>query len=221
MIKLRHITALVVHCTASRCTSTLSPAALEAEHVRRKFNGCGYHYYVTKDGRVHPMRSPELAGAHVSGHNTDTIGIAYEGGLDASGAAADTRTAAQRRSLAALLRVLLLVYPDARICGHRDYSPDLNGNGAIEPNEYIKMCPCFNATDEYSGLTDEQPDGPATTPPQPSEPVAAPDEAPTFAAEPLNKEVIMKPFWKNTLKVLRVIGKILTWLAGQSGEKKQ
>lgn len=220
-MKLRPITALVVHCTASRCTSTLTPAALEAEHIARKFNGCGYHYYVTQDGRIYPMRNPEIAGAHVSGHNADTIGIAYEGGLNAGGSAADTRTAAQRRSLAALLRVLLLIYPGARICGHRDYSPDLNGDGIIEPNEYIKMCPCFNAAEEYAALLDEKTDETAATSPQPSEPVTAPDEAPTFAGEPLNKEVIMKPFWKNTLKVLKVIGKILTWLAGQSGEKKQ
>jgi hypothetical protein len=30
------------------------------------------------------------------------------------------------------------------VCGHRDLSPDLNGNGEIEPEEWIKQCPCFD-----------------------------------------------------------------------------
>ena len=34
---------------------------------------------------------------------------------------------------------------EGRLCGHRDLSPDLNGNGEIEPEEWIKECPCFDA----------------------------------------------------------------------------
>lgn len=30
----------------------------------------------------------------------------------------------------------------------------------------------------------------------------------------IKKEVIMKPFWRNTLRVLKVIGKIFVWLTG-------
>lgn len=30
------------------------------------------------------------------------------------------------------------------VIGHRDTSPDLNGNGRIDPQEYIKACPCFD-----------------------------------------------------------------------------
>ena len=44
------------------------------------------------------------------------------------------------------------VYPDSKICGHRDLSPDLDGDGEIEPNEWIKMCPCFNAKKEYENI---------------------------------------------------------------------
>ena len=33
--------------------------------------------------------------------------------------------------------------------GHRDLSPDLNGNGEIEPEEWIKACPCFNAETDW------------------------------------------------------------------------
>ena len=41
--------------------------------------------------------------------------------------------------------LLLRDYPGSRLCGHRDLSPDLNGNGEIEPEEWIKECPCFDA----------------------------------------------------------------------------
>ena len=39
-----------------------------------------------------------------------------------------------------------------RVCGHRDLSPDLNGNGEIEPEEWIKQCPCFEVAKEFKEL---------------------------------------------------------------------
>lgn len=151
---MRKITLIVVHCTASRCTGTLTPAALDTEHRRRGFTGCGYHYYITRDGEIHPMRAVPKIGAHAKGFNSYSIGIAYEGGLDAAGQPADTRTAEQKKSLISLLRHLKETYPDITdIVGHRDLSPDLNHNGKIEPNEWIKICPCFDASAEYGQST--------------------------------------------------------------------
>ena len=44
-----------------------------------------------------------------------------------------------------LITELQQQYPAIRyVIGHRDTSPDLNGNGHIEPEEYIKACPCFD-----------------------------------------------------------------------------
>ena len=58
----------------------------------------------------------------------------------------------KKQSLETLLRFLLLTYRGAKICGHRDLSPDLNHNGTIEPCEYIKQCPCFCVSVEYGYL---------------------------------------------------------------------
>ena len=88
-------------------------------------------------------RPIEKIGAHVRGFNLNSLGICYEGGLDCQGKAKDTRTEAQKQSLKALVGKLLKDYPGSRVCGHRDLSPDLNGNGEIEPEEWIKECPCF------------------------------------------------------------------------------
>lgn len=150
---MRNITLLVVHCTASSSNSHLTPDSLDRIHRLRGFSQCGYHYYITREGTVHPMRPIHRIGAHARGFNAASIGIAYEGGLDPSGRPADTRTEAQRNSLRSLLRTLKRTYPEARICGHRDLSPDRNGNGTIEPVEWLKQCPCFDATAEYSDIT--------------------------------------------------------------------
>lgn len=59
------------------------------------------------------------------------------------GRPADTRTSEQKASLRLLVHQLQEAFPGCRVCGHRDLSPDLNGNGEIEPEEWVKMCPCF------------------------------------------------------------------------------
>ena len=35
------------------------------------------------------------------------------------------------------------------VLGHRDTSPDLDGDGIVEPEEWTKMCPCFDVRSEY------------------------------------------------------------------------
>jgi len=51
-----------------------------------------------------------------------------------------------------LILALLRDYPGCRVCGHRDLSPDLNGNGEIEPEEWIKACPCFEVKEFCSKM---------------------------------------------------------------------
>ena len=150
---MRKIKLNVVHCTAKRPNSNLTPEALTRIHKERGFSDCGYHYYIRRDGTVHQMRDVTKMGAHAKGYNANSIGVAYEGGLLLDGSAADTRTNEQKKALELTLLDLLKKYPGSRIVGHRHLSPDLNGNGVIEPNEYIKQCPCFNAEKEYKNLT--------------------------------------------------------------------
>ena len=129
---MRKITHIIIHCTATRADRSFSVQSLEASHKARGFITIGYHYYITRDGQVHPCRPESMVGAHARHHNAHSIGICYVGGLDARGIPADTRTDAQKRSMAALLRSLRLDYPDACITGHRDL-PGVK-----------KACPCFD-----------------------------------------------------------------------------
>ena len=62
-------------------------------------------------------------------------------------AARQKRTPQQKSSLRTLVRVLLKEYPSVRrVCGHRDLSPDRDGDGLVEPHEWVKMCPCFDVS---------------------------------------------------------------------------
>lgn len=144
----RRIDLIVIHCTATRESGCLTEKMLDDYHRSLGYNGCGYHFYVRRDGNIIPMRAVEKIGAHVSGYNTHSIGIAYEGGLDAHGNPKDTRTVLQRRSLQVLVASLLVEFPGARVVGHRDLSPDRNGDGRITPDEWVKECPCFDVETE-------------------------------------------------------------------------
>lgn len=53
---MRKIDLIVIHCTATRIGCPLSPEALDRMHRQRGFNGCGYHYYVRRDGMICSMR---------------------------------------------------------------------------------------------------------------------------------------------------------------------
>lgn len=145
---MRNINLIVVHCSATREGYELTPEALEASHLSRGFRCTGYHYYIRRNGRTLCTRPVEWEGAHVHGHNKHSIGICYEGGLTADGHPADTRTKAQRKALYVLVQRLRAIYPGSRVCGHRDLSPDQNGDGIVEPEEWIKVCPCFDVATE-------------------------------------------------------------------------
>ena len=57
------------------------------------------------------MRPEQDIGAHCYGHNRESIGVCYEGGVDENGKAADTRTAQQSIAMHELVRQLWTRYP--------------------------------------------------------------------------------------------------------------
>lgn len=155
----RRIDYIAVHCTATPEGRDYTVEQIRRDHLKRGFSDVGYHYIVYRDGTVHLGRDVNIAGAHVSGHNPYSIGIAYVGGLENDPRKAykdldakDTRTDAQKASLQSLLMDLRKLYTKATIQGHRDFSPDLNHNGTIEPSEWIKDCPSFDAKRAYRNI---------------------------------------------------------------------
>lgn len=141
---MRRIDLIVIHCTGTRENHALSSEALDAYHRSLGYDECGYHFYIRSDGRLYSMRALDRVGAHALGYNSHSIGIAYEGGLDSLGNAKDTRTLMQRISLQTLVATLLRSFPGAEVVGHRDLSPDQDGNGVVDSHEWVKSCPCFD-----------------------------------------------------------------------------
>jgi N-acetyl-anhydromuramyl-L-alanine amidase AmpD len=152
---MRHIDRIVIHCTATREGRAYRIEDIDRDHRARGFGAgasrpCGYHYVIYADGSVHAGRREDEVGAHAAGFNTTSIGIVYVGGLDGSGHPKDTRTPAQKVALARLVHDIATRHRigAAKIQGHRDLSPDTNGNGRADPAEWVKACPSFEVSGE-------------------------------------------------------------------------
>lgn len=149
---MRKIERIFVHCTAS-LQEGYTDEKLMAEFKRKGWKAPGYHYVVRPDGSVFNMYPISKISNGVAGYNATAINVAYVGGIDKEHPKGiDNRTKEQKESLRALLTVLQADFPDAIILGHRDISPDKDGNGVIDPWEYIKACPCFDALKEYASI---------------------------------------------------------------------
>ena len=151
------IDAIVIHCSATRAGQDVHASDIDKWHKERGFAMIGYNYVITLDGKVEVGRPLNRDGAHcntagVSGkaYNKHSSGICYVGGLNHLGKPADTRTYQQKRALVNLVYRLMEEYPAIKeVIGHRDASPDTNGDGTVTPNELIKQCPCFDVRAEF------------------------------------------------------------------------
>ena len=76
--------------------------------------------------------------------DSTTLVRSVEGGLDAHGLPADTRTPRQTERLANLFRRLLTLFPHARLVGHRDL-----------PGTRPKHCPCLDTRGVFGYLEEE------------------------------------------------------------------
>ena len=137
---MRAITLIVIHCSAVKPDQLSSAAQIDSWHRQRGYHlGIGYHYVIRRNGDIEPGRPEWMVGAHCLNHNKYSIGVCYEGGLDARGQPADTRTAEQKSAMRNLLKDLHKRHPRAVIVGHRDLSHD-------------RDCPCFDAVSEFADL---------------------------------------------------------------------
>ena len=125
---------LVLHCSATRCNQDYSVEQLRRDHKARGFYDIGYHFYIRKDGTITQHRKLLEVGAHTRPYNRCSIGICYEGGLDEKGKPCKTMTAEPETSLIDIFRTLKILFPKAKIVGHRDL-----------PGTTPKECPCLDA----------------------------------------------------------------------------
>ena len=123
------ITKIIIHCSATPEGKHFTVEDIRRWHTLpvakggRGWKDIGYHYVVYLDGSIHPGRPEGLIGAHCAGHNADSIGVCYIGGVGVDGKSPkDTRTPAQKAALRQLVATLKSKYPGAKVFGHRDFA---------------------------------------------------------------------------------------------------
>jgi N-acetylmuramoyl-L-alanine amidase len=143
----RIVKFIVIHCTGGPQNQTISVIKNFWKNVN-KWNKVGYHKIIEADGKVTELaKSSEITNG-VAGHNSNSYHICYIGGQGGK----DNRTESQKTSLLNEVKIAKKAFPNAVVLGHRDLSPDLNSDGIIQPNEWTKLCPSFNAKKEYKNV---------------------------------------------------------------------
>ena len=76
----RTIKKLIVHCSASPDSMDVGTKEIRDWHVNGNgWSDIGYHWVIRRDGTIEAGRPEEKSGAHVKGHNSDSIGIVWVG----------------------------------------------------------------------------------------------------------------------------------------------
>lgn len=167
---MRKITYISIHTSAG---FALIPAIEKFWYKTLKWKTPGYHiiiyedgtkWYVTKNGS-YSTDSSKLDLTKITngvlGFNSESVHISYIGGVEKTNTskAKDTRTAAQKKAIEESIQFVQKILSNSgqdiskvKIQGHRDFSPDKNGNGVTDSWERIKECPSFDAIPEYRHL---------------------------------------------------------------------
>ena len=139
---MRKVNKIIIHCTATPEGRDVTLKEVKRWHTEeRGWSDIGYHFMILLDGTVEEGRPIERTGAHTKGHNWDSIGIAYVGGMSSDGEQSvpkDTRTEEQKDSLVDLLCQLKDTYGGI-VYGHNNFSN--------------KACPSFDAKTEYENIS--------------------------------------------------------------------
>ena len=136
---MRSINEIIIHCSATREGQQVTVETIRDWHLAKGWNDIGYHFYIDLDGTINKGRNIDKIGAHCKGHNRNSIGICYCGGVESDGKTPkDTRTEVQKESLLHVLKTLKAMYPDAIIYSHNEFAN--------------KACPSFDATGEYEDI---------------------------------------------------------------------
>jgi len=134
---MRNIEYLVIHTTASNSNWTW-------ESVRRYFLEIlkqrveGYHVVIEKSGKVKRLvdnnkiafgvRAIKFSDIDIS--NSNSVHVAWIGGIDSKGNGIDNRTQEQKQKLEEIIKWYIKEFPNIKILGHNQVAN--------------KFCPCFS-----------------------------------------------------------------------------
>ena len=108
----KKVSLLVVHCSDTENSQNLSAIDIHKMHLDFGWNGVGYHKIIKRCGKIENGRPEYWVGAHVRGKNDISLGVCLIG--------RDNFTKRQLYSLEQTLKKWKVLYPTAKILGHRD-----------------------------------------------------------------------------------------------------
>lgn len=131
---LTSVDALIIHCSATPPTHDWDVVTMDRVHRQRGFTCVGYHFIITRDGRIQIGRPEDRMGAHCrdQGYNHRSLGICLVGGLSSTpvahvpgspwnGSDAEANfTVAQMDALDRLIDHLQDKHGDVPVKGHRN-----------------------------------------------------------------------------------------------------
>ncbi|QIA64452.1 lysozyme [Vibrio astriarenae] len=124
---------ITIHSSATPPTMNITARDIRQWHKARGWSDIGYHWIITRDGKLEAGRPMTKAGAHVKGHNTNNIGICLVGGTSPSGKPENNFTNPQWQTLQSSITLLSTIYniTPTKVYGHKDLNPNT-------------ACPSFN-----------------------------------------------------------------------------
>lgn len=116
-------TKLIIHHTGGTNADPLADTShhtfkdVDSYHKSLGWGGCGYHYFIEKDGKVTQGRKDSEEGAHTIGQNTSSLGICLAGNFDLT-----LPTQAQEDALRDLLKQKTKEHNISQILPHRAFA---------------------------------------------------------------------------------------------------
>ncbi len=112
MLLSKNIKFIVVHCSDTEDKKNLKAVDIHEMHLSFGWDGIGYHKVIQRSGKIENGRPEFWIGAHVKGKNQVSLGVCLIG--------RNNFTTKQYSSLRRLLKKWKILYPKAKIIGHRD-----------------------------------------------------------------------------------------------------
>lgn len=141
---------IAIHCSATPATATdVDANTIRGWHRKQGWRDIGYHYVITRDGRVQKGRPDNQPGAHERQINRNSLAVCLVGGSPPIGSDAHRKglgennfTPAQWEALETIVKKLHAQHPKAEVLGHRDV-PGVK-----------KACPSFDARAWWASVKD-------------------------------------------------------------------
>lgn len=105
---------LIIHCSATPNGRPHEASEIHQWHLDRGWDGIGYHWVITVDGKLQAGRPEYWMGSHASGYNSKSIGVCMIG--------TDSFDSKQWKILENLVLEKMIQYPDIKVIGHNEVS---------------------------------------------------------------------------------------------------